>query len=54
LAQDRWSDKTEGLQKAIEEGREYIVYVDPKYFKSINKTKIKPNIIIKDIADLKY
>jgi predicted GIY-YIG superfamily endonuclease len=54
LAQDRWSERHEGLKKALEEGREYIVYVDPKYFKTIDKTKIKPNIIIKDIADLKY
>ncbi len=54
LSYDRWSEKKEGLDKAIEEGRQYIVYIDPKYFKSIDKTKIKPNIVIKDITELKY
>jgi predicted GIY-YIG superfamily endonuclease len=51
LSYDRWSDKTEGLQKAIEEGRNYTLYIDPRY-KSFDKTKIKPNIIVKDISEL--
>ena len=54
LGLDRWSDKTEGLQKAIEEGRQYFVYVDPKYSKILDKRKMKTNIVIKDISELKY
>ena len=51
LGYDSWNDTTDGLQKAIDEGREYVVYIDSKYFKSIDGTKIKPNVIIKDIKD---
>jgi predicted GIY-YIG superfamily endonuclease len=54
LSYDRWSDKTEGLQRGIEEGREYIVYIDPSYIKNINSKEIKSNVIIKDISELKY
>jgi predicted GIY-YIG superfamily endonuclease len=54
MSLDRWSDRTEGLQKALEEGREYVVYLDKIYMKSIDRTKIKENVLIKDISELKY
>lgn len=52
LTYDKWlDDKPDGLEKAIKEGREYNVYIDSKYFGSIDKTKIKSNIHVKDIKE---
>ena len=53
LSYDSWNDKTDGLQKSIEEGREYNLYIDPRY-KSFDKTKIKSNVVVKNISELKY
>lgn len=53
LSYDKWNEETEGLDKAKEENREYILYIDPRY-KSFDKTKIKSNVIVKNISELKY
>ncbi len=52
LSYDRWSDKTEGLQRGIDEGREYTLYLHPSYMKSIDRTKFKSNVVVKDISEL--